>query len=401
MRVEIDGKPSGPLSGIRVLDVSTVVSGPFCTQVLGDLGAQVWKVESLAGDTSRRLGPPFRAGLTGFFAHFNRNKRSLALDLKREEGQRAARRLALLADVLVENYRPGVAERLGLGYEELARDNPKLVYVSINGFGPEGPYRDLPAYDTVIQGLAGFMPTQGGEGRPALVKSIVADKTTALTAVYAVLGALLARERGDGRGQRVHVPMLDAYAAFMLPDVITREAFRAEDESAAPRLPDAHRTWETADGHVVLLIIEDHQFAGLCRALGREDMIVDPRARDLVTRIFHVRELYELLAEELRKWPTAEILERARRFGAPMAPVHGVADFLRDPQVVANATVVEAEDPEAGPMRFLRQPVRFEQTPANLRHRPPRLGEQSDAVLREAGYGDEEIAELRASGVVR
>jgi crotonobetainyl-CoA:carnitine CoA-transferase CaiB-like acyl-CoA transferase len=294
-----------------------------------------------------------------------------------------------------------VADRLGLGYDALALENPKLVYVSINGFGPEGPYCDLPAYDTVIQGLGGFMPTQGGEGRPALVKSIVADKTTALTAVYAVLGALLARERGDGRGQRVRVPMLDAFAAFMLPDVITKEAFQAEDANPAMRFPDTHRTWETADGHVVLLIIEDHQFVGLCRALDREDLIDDPRAKDLITRIQHVRELYVLLEQELRKWPTAEILERARRFGAPMAPVHGVAEFLRDPQVAASRIVVEAEDPDAGAMRFLRQPVRFERTPASLRHRPPRLGEQSDALLRQAGYADDEIAKLRADGVVR
>jgi crotonobetainyl-CoA:carnitine CoA-transferase CaiB-like acyl-CoA transferase len=397
---DTDDRARGPLAGLRVLDLSTVVSGPFCTQVLGDLGARVWKVEPKFGDTSRRLGPPFRAGLTGFFAHFNRNKRSLALDLKHEDGQRAVRRLALRADVLVENWRPGVAERLGLGYEALARENPKLVYVSINGFGPDGPYRDLPAYDTVIQGLAGFMPTQGGDGRPQLVKSIVADKTTALTAVYAVLGGLLARERGDGRGQHVHVPMLDAFAAFMLPDVITKEAFKEEDASPPVRIPEIHRTWDTADGHVVLLILEDHQFQGLCRAIGRDDMIDDPRCANLITRIVHARELFAVLEEDLKKWPTEELLERARHFGAPMAPVHGVKEFLKDPQVAASGIVVEADDGDAGRMRFLRAPVRFERTPATLRHLPPRLGEQSDAILREAGFADDEIAKLRAEGVV-
>jgi crotonobetainyl-CoA:carnitine CoA-transferase CaiB-like acyl-CoA transferase len=382
-----------------VLDLSTVVSGPFCTQVLGDLGAEVWKVEPLAGDTSRRLGPPFRGGLTGFFAHFNRNKRSLALDLKQAEGQRIARRLALRADVLVENYRPDVVNRLGLGYEELSRENPGLVYLSITGFGPSGPYRDLPAYDTVIQGLAGFMPTQGGEGTPQLVKSIIADKATALTASYAVMAAIVARAR-DGRGQHVHVPMLDAFAAFMLPDVLTKEAFKAEDDTPRPKLPEAHRTWETADGHVVLLIIEDHQFAGLCRALRREDMLDDPRCKSLMTRILHGRALYKILEEELRKWPTADLLERARQFGAPVAPVHGVSDFLRDPQVQSNETVLEVDDAEAGPMRFLRNPVRFARTPASLRQRPPRLGEQSDAILTEAGFTEDEIARLRAERVI-
>ncbi|HME69134.1 MAG TPA: CoA transferase [Myxococcota bacterium] len=400
MRVEFGGPPTGPLTGIRVVDLSTVVSGPLCTQVLGDLGAEVWKVEPLAGDTTRRLGPPFRGGLTGFFAHFNRNKRSIALDLKCTEGQHAARRLALRADVLVENYRPAVVTRLGLGYEELSRENPRLVYLSINGFGPSGPYCDLPAYDTVIQGLAGFMPTQGGDGTPQLVKSIIADKATALTAAYAVMAALLARERGDGRGQHVQVPMLDAFAAFMLPDVITKEAFKAEDATPRPKLPDVHRTWETADGHVVLLVLEDHQFAGLCRAIRREDLLDDPRCKSLLTRIMHGRALYTILEEELRKWPTAELLERARHFGAPLAPVNAVSDFLRDPQVQSNETVLEVPDSEAGPMRFLRNPVRFARTPASLRQRPPRLGEQTDAILTEAGFTSDEIAQLRAERVI-
>jgi crotonobetainyl-CoA:carnitine CoA-transferase CaiB-like acyl-CoA transferase len=400
MRVAFGGDPTGPLAGIRVVDLSTVVSGPLCTQVLGDLGAEVWKVEPLAGDTTRRLGPPFRGGLTGFFAHFNRNKRSIALDLKRPEGQRAARRLVLQADVLVENYRPDVVARLGLGYEELSRENPRLIYLSISGFGPSGPYRDLPAYDTVIQGLTGFMPTQGGDGTPQLVKSIIADKATALTAAYAVVAALLARERGDGRGQQVHVPMLDAFAAFMLPDVMTKEAFQAEDATPRLKYPDPHRTWQTADGSVVLLIIEDHQFSGLCRALGREDMLEDPRCQTLISRIRHARELYTVLEEELRKWTTADLLDRARRFGVPMAPVHGIDDFLRDPQVRSSQTLLEVEDEKAGGMRFLRNPVRFARTPTSFRERPPRLGEQTDAILAQAGFTAEEIAQLRQEGVV-
>ncbi|HYB13332.1 MAG TPA: CaiB/BaiF CoA-transferase family protein, partial [Myxococcota bacterium] len=263
-----------------------------------------------------------------------------------------------------------------------------------------GPYRDFPAYDTVIQGLSGFMPTQGGDGTPQLVKSIIADKATALTAAYAVMAALVARERGDGRGQHVQVPMLDAFAAFMLPDVITKEAFKAEDATPRPSLPEVHRTWETADGHVVLLILEDHQFEGLCRMIRREDMLEDPRCKNLVTRIRYGRELYLILEQELRKWPTADLLERARRFGVPLAPVHAVDDFLRDPQVRSNETVIEVDDPEAGSMRFLRNPVRFARTPANLRQRPPRLGEQSEAILTEAGFTSEEIATLRAQHVI-
>jgi crotonobetainyl-CoA:carnitine CoA-transferase CaiB-like acyl-CoA transferase len=399
MDVALGSAPTGPLAGIRVLDLSTVVSGPLCTQILGDLGADVIKIESPSGDVSRRLGPPFRGGLSGYFAQFNRNKRSLALDLKGEDGCAVARRLARDADVLVQNFRPGVVERLGLGYEELARENPKLIYVAISGFGNVGPYRDLPAYDTVIQGLTGFLPSQGGDGPPRLVQCIVADKSTALTASYAALAALYARERRGGQGQRVDVPMLDAFAAFMLPDVMLGECF-VPSEEVALKLSEIHRTWRTADGWVVLLIIEDRQFQGLCRALGREDLADDPRCTNIVLRIVHARELFAILEEEIAKWPTADLLERARRFGAPVAPVNDVQTFLADPQVAENRTVFELDDPQAGRMRLFRNPVRFDATPANVRHLPPRLGEQADAILREAGYGDAEIARLRESGAV-
>ncbi len=235
MDVRIGEAPRGPLAGVRVLDLSTVVSGPMCAQIMGDLGADVIKLEPIHGDTTRRLGPPFKAQLTPLFANCNRNKRSIAIDLKTAEGQTLARSLALETDVLVENYRPDVADRLGLSYDSLAKDNPKLIYVSISGFGPEGPYRDLPAYDTVLQGLVGFMPFQGRDKGPQLVKSIVADKSTALTAAYSVMAALFARERGAG-GQHLVVPMLDAYAAFMLPDLMSGETFPpAEDQGLGAR----------------------------------------------------------------------------------------------------------------------------------------------------------------------
>ena len=402
MEVDIGGKARGPLVGIRVADFSTVVSGPLCSQILGDLGAEVVKVESMAGETSRRLGPPFRAGQSGTYLQFNRNKRSLAVDLKSEPGVEVARRLLRDADVMLENYRPGVAERLGIGYESLRSVNPGLVYVAISGFGPDGPYADHPAYDTVIQGLSGYMSVQGDEGDPRLVRSIAADKTSGLTAAYATMAALFARERNEGRGQRVDVPMLDAYAAFMLPDCLGNEVFVPPEESDFPLSPaELHRTWKTADGHVVMMIIEDSQFQGICRAVDREDLIADPRSANIITRITHVKELFAILADEIEKWPTAELVDRARRFGAPVAPANTVREFLADPQVVANRTVFEVETGrDVGTLRMLRNPVRFEQTPTSVRAFAPKLGENNDEVLAELGYSTDDIAELRRSQAI-
>jgi crotonobetainyl-CoA:carnitine CoA-transferase CaiB-like acyl-CoA transferase len=399
MDLRLGGDAAGPLAGLKVLDLSTVVSGPFCTQMLGDLGADVVKVESTRGDTTRMMGPPFNEGLTPIFSHFNRNKRSIALDLKQPRGREVALRLARTADVLVENFRPGVAGRLGLGSDRLLGENPRLVYVAISGFGPEGPYRDLPAYDSVIQGLVGFMPIQGGQGTPQLIRCIAADKVTAMTATQGVLAALLTRERGGG-GQRIDVPMLDAYAAFMLPDVFGAQTFLPVEEAGALDPAVVHRTWETADGYVVMMIIEDGQFHGICRALEREKLIDDPRCANLITRIVHAEELFAMLEQELRKWPTRELVDRARRFGAPVAPANDLEAFLADPQVEASGTVVELEDPKAGRMRFLGNPLRFERSPTSFRRYPPRHGEHGDEVLRELGYGPVEVSELRAAGAV-
>src|SRR5262245_25589846 len=382
MQVEIGGQATGPLRGITVLDLTSVVSGPLCTQTLGDLGAEVIKVESAHGATSRRLGMPGKAGFAAYFAQFNRNKRSLSLDLKQPAALEVALRLARRADVLLENWRPDVAGRLGLGWEKLSAENPKLIYVSINGFGPEGPYKDQPAYDTVVQGLSGFMPIQGGEGAPRLIQSVAADKSTALTAVYATLAALFARERSGGRGQRVEVPMLDSFAAFILPDVMTDRTFLPEPPAAARgKAPDIHRAWRTSDGFVVLMIIEDRQFQAICRALDREDLIHDPRCTSLPQRFAHMKELFEILESELLRWKTTDLVERARRFGAPLAPANGLDEFVADPQVAANGTLVEIEDERRGRLRLLQNPVRFSQTPTRLRRPPPLRGEHSDEIL--------------------
>ena len=399
MDVDLGGAARGPLSGILVLDLSTVVSGPLCGQILGDLGADVIKVEAPGGDTARAMGLPVKQGISPLFGHCNRNKRAITIDLKTSAGQGVARRLARRADVLIESFRPGVAERLGLGYDELADENPGLVYTSISGFGPEGPRRDEPAYDTVIQGLTGFMPTQGGAGHePRLVQGIVADKVTSLTAAYATIAALFARTNNGGRGQRVDVPMFDAYTAFLMPDLLASKTF--PDDAQSPSI-NPHRTWKTADGFVVMMIIEDRQFFGLCRAIDREDLIEDPRAANFSQRLTHAKSLFGEIRQELMKLPTAQLLVRARKRGVPMAPVNDIQKLLEDPQTAHNGTLFEvADDPGLGRMRQLRSPPRFSRTPASLRRMPPRHGEHTRALLREAGLDDPEIDALIEAGAV-
>ncbi|MHA7837936.1 MAG: CaiB/BaiF CoA transferase family protein [bacterium] len=392
----------GPCSGIRVLDFTSVISGPLCTQALGDLGADVIKVEPPMGESGRYSGAPFREpGFSGMLAQFNRNKRSLVVDLKSEGGRDLILDLAAKVDVVAENYRPHVMEGLGLGWESLHARHPGLIYLAINGFGNDGPYAELPAYDMVMQGLIGLMPEQGGEGPPRLVQGSVADKSTSLTAVNAVLAALLARERDpERRGQRVEVAMLDAYAAFALPEAMISRAFPPLEGDAGSSA-DFFRCWETADGYVVGVIIQDTQFAGLCRALDRPDLAGDPRFEKMGPRFQHYSELVPLLAREIRLHESAPFLARARAEGAPFAPVNDVEGFLDDPHVRHRESVIEAEDPRFGRVRYLAPPIRFGRTPARIERHAPRLGEHTDEVLQELGIEPETIARLREAGTVR
>lgn len=403
MDVRLSETPLGPLKGIRVIDITSMITGPLCAQQLGDLGADVIKIEPTHGEISRWMAPPQKAGLTGFYAQMNRNKRSLSVDLKHPEGIAIVKKLAETADVLVENFRGGVPDRLGIGYETLRALNDRLIYVSITGFGPSGPYSHKPAYDPIAQGLVGMMHIQGMPfgGKPQLIQSAIVDKTTATTAAGVAMAALYARDRpgGTGRGQRVDVPMIDAWATNSLADMMPVDAFVPND-MPDPKPLAVLRTFETADGYVVGMALQDNHFKGLCHALECTELLEREGMRDIGERVSRFGPWLDAIGDAMKRFTTAEVLSRLDAAGVPFGPVKTIREFAEDPQVKHNRTIFDAEHPEAGTMRYVRYPGHLSETPAGLYRHPPRLGEHSAEVLREAGYNEDMIEELIKKSVV-
>jgi len=371
----------------------------MCGRILGDLGADVVKLEAIDGDPLRLMPPVYR-GLSGYFAQYNRNKRAIAVDLKTEQGWKIAQRLATRVDVLIENFRPGVAHRLGLDYASLRRDNPGLIYASINGFGDDGPYASQPAYDSVIQGLVGFMPVQGTGDQPVPVRNPVVDKIAAMSAALSILAAFGHRYSNGGIGQRVNVRMLDAWAAFILPERMHNHVFQNPDApQSQPR--DVFRVFDTSDGHVIGLIFQDNQFQGICQALGRADLRDDPRFADPLSRVLNIDHLHAALRNDIAALTTDQFLAKTRTHHVPFARVNDIDGFLADEQVCHNSTYFDVADHEFGPMRHLGFMAAFSATPFQLRRRPPKLGEHTDEVLTGLGYSTAAIDQLRAAGAIR
>ena len=393
----------GPLAGIRVVDVSQILSGPFACMILADQGAEVVKVESPGLGDPMRIGPYRRAGRAAFYVNANRGKRGVVLDLHKAQGREALLRLVARADVFVQNWRPGAAERLGLGYEALREHNPELIYVSISGYGDSGPYRDRRVYDPIIQGLTGHVGVQKNPEVPIpdLVRNVVADKASAWTVAQAITAALFARARGAG-GQHVQVPMLDASLYFFWPDGMMKHTWVGESEFQGPVLYDLYRLWETADGHLIYFTATDSEFHGLFRALGHPEWVTDPRFGTIPARAkAENREaLGALLLEEIRKWKTKDLLERMVAEQVPVGPVYTIEEMLEDPQLRHNGSFFETEHPVAGRLREARPPARFSRTPQQPGGLAPALGEHTEAVLAELGYDAGAIAQLRADGVI-
>ncbi len=392
---------SGPYEGVRIVDVTAMLAGPWATSILGDQGADVIKVEVPGrGDHVRSLGNR-RGGLSSMFLNINRNKRSITLDLKTPEGRDLLLRIAETADVFVQNFRPGVVERLGVGYDDVATVNPDIVYLSLSGFGEKGPWVHKPVYDPVIQALSGLTTIQAGSDgeRPRLVRTVLPDKLSAMAASQAIGAALFRRER-TGEGQHVRLSMLDAVLSFLWASDYNAQTWpdaEASDRSAASFIDLIYRT---KDGYMTVAVMSDKEWRGLCKALDREDWLADERFATPAARDAHVDRRLELTQQALLERTTGEWMEALEACGVPCAPALTRDEAIDHPQVVASGIVVESEHPVAGQLRQTRNAARFEGSPATDLAGAPQLGEHCSEILAELGLSEAEIADLHANGIV-
>jgi len=391
----------GPLDGYRVIDLTTMISGPLATMLLADQGADVIKIESPHGGDYVRRGGNRRGDFAANFLNNNRNKRSVVLDLKHPRGVETLLRLCEQADVFVQNFRPGVIERMGLGEEVVRAARPDIVYASIAGFGFSGPYAGKPVYDPLIQALSGLATVQAGgdQERPRLVRTIVPDKVSALTAAQAITAALLARER-TGEGQHVRLAMLDAIVSFLWHSDMGSQTFVGEElpQQAAASFIDL--IYETAEGYLSVAVMSDREWAGLTRALQRPEWLDDPRFKTPALRDRNLDARLALIQSVLRERPAAEWLVRLEAEQVPCAEVLTRNEMIGHPQIAANQTLGVYEHPDAGPLRQARPAAQFSATPAGVRRGAPRLGEHTGEVLAEAGLDASAIDALAAAGVV-
>jgi formyl-CoA transferase/CoA:oxalate CoA-transferase len=392
-----------PLDRFTVLDFSRVLSGPFCTMQLADMGARVIKVERPGrGDDTRAWGPPFVGGESAYYLSINRNKESIAIDLKHPRSREVVEPLLERADVLVENFRPGTAERLGLGYPKIGKRHPKIVYCSISGFGQNGPRRDAPGYDSVVQAEGGLMSVTGHPDRPPVRLGVaIGDMVAGLYSAYAIGIALLERDR-SGRGQYIDVGMLDSVVSLL-----TYQAGLFFANATVPRrMGNNHPTiapydtFPAADGDFVLAVGNDEQWRRLCGAMGLRALAEDERYATNERRVGHYEPLRAALVEAFGPFRRDELIERLLDAGVPCGSVRSIPEVLDDPQLHARDMIVSLAHASAGEVRVLGVPPKLSETPGSVRTPPPRLGEHTNAILTELGISERRIEELRRTGAI-